>query len=240
METQLYDVYLTGKLAEGITPDIAAQRLAALFKSTPAAMSGLITGKPQLLKRGVDAATATKYRDAVQKAGCEVAFKAQEQARANAAPVPVSVTTATETPAPAELQLAPAGTDLLRPDERHTAPTASIDTSYLNVMPLEPFPAAEHAPVSVPDTSYLTLAAAGDNLLSENERSVPPIAIPDIGDLSIAELGAPLETLKNEAAEIHPQIDGLSLAPAGSELLNEDERKHETATAPNTDHIHLQ
>jgi hypothetical protein len=92
MDTPLYDIYLTGKLADDVSPALAAQRLAGLFKSTPAAMAALITGKAQLVKRGVDKTTALKYRDALQKAGCEVAFKAQsaQPAAAEEKPAPAA------------------------------------------------------------------------------------------------------------------------------------------------------
>jgi hypothetical protein len=77
MDTRLYDVFLTGKLAEGLGREQAAERLAQLFKSAPATMLGLLTGKPQLLKRGVDRDTALKYREALQRTGVEAAFKPQ-------------------------------------------------------------------------------------------------------------------------------------------------------------------
>src|SRR5690606_18977028 len=73
-----YDIYLSGKLAEGTTPAAAAASLARLFRATPEAMAALITGRPQLLKRNVDRATAARYRDALQQAGVMVAFRQLE------------------------------------------------------------------------------------------------------------------------------------------------------------------
>lgn len=249
MDAPLYDVYLTGKLADDLSPTVAAQRLAALFKSTPEAMAALITGKAQLLKRGVDKNTALKYRDALQKAGCEVAFKAQTLAApantVTAAAIPSSPTPITPTTqaapitASSGLQLAPAGQDLLREDERHTTAPVSVDTAYLSLAPIGPLPASPTVAAVVPDVSDLSLAATGGNLLEESERQAPPPITPDTSDLSLAEVGAPIETLKNNAAPLHPNINGLELAPAGSDLLTAEQRRHPQPVTPNTDHITL-
>lgn len=237
MDAPLYDVYLTGKLAEDVSPALAAQRLAALFKSTPEAMAALITGKAQLLKRGVDKNTALKYREALQKAGCEVAFKAQtaavDQKNANAAQA------ATTSSASAGLQLAPAGGELLRPEEHRTVAAIAVDTSHLSLAPVGPLPTLAPAAAVQPDLSHLSLAPAGGLLLSEAEREKPPISAPDVGDFSMAEVGAPIDTLKSELAPVNPDISGLQLAPAGTDLLRPEERARPPIAPPATDHITL-
>jgi hypothetical protein len=249
MDAPLYDIYLTGKLADNVSPALAAQRLAGLFKSTPAAMAALITGKAQLVKRGVDKNTALKYRDALQKAGCEVACKAQSVAveekptpiaarPTSATPAPASATTTPETPT-SGLQLAPAGEDLLRVEERRTTAPVNVETAHLNLAPVGPLPASAPAAAATPDISHLSLAAAGDNLLSESERAITPAITPDISGLSVTEAGAPIETLKSEITPLRPDTSGLELAPAGSDLLTPEQRQHPQTAAPNTDHITL-
>lgn len=283
MDVPLYDVYLTGKLADEVTPALAAQRLAALFKSTPEAMTGLITGKAQLLKRGVDKNTALKYRDTLQKAGCEVMFKAQTNAVINESPSvnsqpatntqptthtqpatstqPTARTQRTTSAQPAMpsqtdisnsataktaahsmaagLQLAPAGGELLRAEERHPIAAVSVETAHLSLAPVGSLPNMEVIPVAAPDTSYLSLAAAEGNLLNESEREIVAIIAPDISDLSLAEVGAPIETLKNDEPPLNPDTSGLTLTPAGTDLLTSAERHHPQPAAPKTDHITL-
>lgn len=265
MDVPLYDVYLTGKLADEVTPALAAQRLAALFKSTPEAMAGLITGKAQLLKRGVDKNTALKYRDTLQKAGCEVIFKAQTNAVINESPSvnaqPATNTQATSSTQPATpphtnisnpattktaahamtagLQLAPAGGELLRAEERHPIAAVSVETAHLSLAPVGSLPNMEVIPVAAPDTSYLSLAAAEGNLLNESEREIVATITPDISDLSLAEVGAPIETLKNDAPPLNPDTSGLTLTPAGTDLLTSAERNHPQPAPPKTDHITL-
>lgn len=237
MDAPLYDVYLTGKLVDNTTVDQAAQRLAALFKSTPATMAGMLTGKPQLLKRGVDKNTALKYREALLNAGIEVAFKAQQQTAVAGATL--ASPPAAPAPSTAGLSLAPAGGDLLQPAERQPAVTANIDISALQLAPPAPLPSPAAPAVAIPDTSHLTLAAAGGDLLSAAEKQHPPLAVPANDDLSLAPPGALLETLHTAAEPIAPDISALSLAPAGTELLTPEQRNRPAPAAPNTDHIKL-
>jgi hypothetical protein len=116
MDVPLYDVYLTGKLAETVGREQAAARLAQIFKANPDTMLGLLTGKAQLLKRGVDKNTAIKYRDALQQAGVEVAFKAQTSAPATAVAKPAAAAStpqAAANSAPQSTSASPAQTSTL-------------------------------------------------------------------------------------------------------------------------------
>ena len=242
MDAPLYDVYLTGKLAENTSADQAAQRLAVMFKATPEVMAGMLTGKLQLLKRGVDKNTALKYREALSKAGVETAFKAQSIAPADIAlATPFTpATTNTEKAAPESgLSLAPAGADLLQPSERAAVITAAIDVGGLELAPQSPLPTIASAPAHAPDTSYLTLAAVGADVLSAEERQHVPVATPDISELSLAPAGELLETLRSAAAPLSPDTSALSLAPAGTELLTAEQRNKPAPAAPSTDHLTL-
>ena len=239
MDAPLYDVYLTGKLADTTTATQAAQRLAALFKATPDAMAGLLTDKPQLLKRGVDKNTAIKYREALAKAGVEAAFKAQNHAPAEAAPA-TAPNTAAASPTGNGLSLAPSGLNLLQPSERAAAVSAAVNTSTLELAPPSPLPtiAAAAAPTA-PDTSHLSLAALGADVLSAEERRHLPVAAPDVSDLSLAPAGELLATLPSAAPPLKPDISMLSLAPAGSELQTAAQRNKPAPPAPDTAHITL-
>jgi hypothetical protein len=135
--------------------------------------------------------------------------------------------------------LAPAGGDLLRADERRTTAPIEVETAHLHLAPVGPLPASAPAAAATPDTSHLSLAAAGGNLVSESERTVVPAATPDISGLSVAETGAPIETLQRDIAPLHPDTSGLALAPAGTELLTPEQRRQPQTAAPNIDHITL-
>jgi pyruvate/2-oxoglutarate dehydrogenase complex dihydrolipoamide acyltransferase (E2) component len=263
MDARLYDVYLTGKLAEGLGREQAAERLAQLFKTAPATMLGLLTGKPQLLKRGVDKDTALKYREALQRVGVESAFKPQAVAQAEAAappaPQPATAqpqarapaapqTTATITPAAAAsantgaLSLAPAGADVLAPGERQRIEPAHIELGHLSVAeagaPLDELPRDLGAPVN-PDTGHLSLSAADGDLLTEEERTALPVSAPDTDHLSLAPAGTDLETLHETKPPVEVDISQLSIAPAGSELLTPEQRRKFDEVAPDTGNLRL-
>lgn len=239
MDVQRYDVFLTGKLADGLTHDVAAQRLAALFKSTPADMTAMLTGKPHLLKRNIDKATALKYREVLQKAGLEVAFKALSPTPPLASESAAAAPPATTKGASSEWQVAAAGTDLLRADERRTDQVQPVDTSHLSVAALGPLPPQQNAVIAqIPDIGHLSLAAAGVDLLNNDERARPLTTI-NTPDLSLAPAGATIETLATAVQSVQPEISHLSLAPAGTELLTDEQKHRPRIAAPDTTYIQL-
>jgi pyruvate/2-oxoglutarate dehydrogenase complex dihydrolipoamide acyltransferase (E2) component len=252
MDTRLYDVFLTGKLAEGLGREQAAERLAQLFKTAPATMLGLLTGKPQLLKRGVDRDTALKYREALQRAGVEVAFKPQAAAQPAAPSAPESAATPLQSAAAAApaapvaaasaLTLAPAGADVLAPGERRSIEPAHIELGHLSVAevgaPLDELPRDLGAPVN-PDLGHLSLRAAEGDLLTDDERTALPVSAPDTDHLSLAPAGVDLETLHDAKPPVAVDISQLSIAPAGSELLTAEQRRKFDEVAPDTAHLQL-
>jgi hypothetical protein len=264
MDSRLYDVFLTGKLADGLDREQAAERLAQLFKAAPATMLGLLTGKPQLLKRGVDRDTALKYREALQRAGVEVAFKPQAAAPQPAAPSPATQQPASREPVARQpatrpvdtspqppvaeavpagaLSLAPAGADVLNADERRPVEPAHIELGHLSVAaagaPLDELPRALGAPVA-PELGHLSLRAAEGDLLTDDERTVLPVAAPDTAHLSLAPAGSDLETLHDERPPVDVDTSQLSVAPAGSELLTPEQRRKFDEAAPDTGHLRL-
>lgn len=241
-----FDIYLSGKLADGVTPATAAAAMAQLFRSTPEAMAAMLDGKPRLLKRDVDQATAHKYRDALQRAGVLVAFRPFVRTANTAAPSPAPAAIAESTSAPAAppaqaagLALAPAGGELLRPDERAAVTPVRVDTSHLLVEALGEIP---HLPQSeappAPDTSHLSVAAAGTDLAPSRPEAAPLALSAEMAAMTLAPAGATLETLSNDLPPLEPDTSALSLAAPG-ELLTPAERRHDTPPPPPTDHIRL-
>jgi hypothetical protein len=237
MEPARFDIYLTGRLADGLDQATAAARLAQLFRSTPEVMANLVTGKPQALKRGVDQATAAKYREALQRAGVEAAVR-----DAVTPPAPVSAPATGEALTGGDsatgLTLAPIGADVLTTTERRPAVVAEIDTSHLRLEsvggstsgravfgPLdEPAPAATPADRREPDNPFrldnthagaFTLAPADVELLTDAERSQPPLSVPQAPALTLAEPGADLLTATERPPApppVTPDISQLRLA----------------------------
>jgi hypothetical protein len=185
MDVPLFDVYLTGKLAAALDREQAAARLAQIFKAAPATMLGLLTGKPQLLKRGVDKNTALKYREALQNAGVEVAFKAQTQNPAAQSPAPV--------------QSAPVQSDPVRNASAATqtaAPASIPPTTSATATSATPNPTQTSTATSTVSSaigSGLTLAPAGTNVLTADEQSHVIAPAIDLSHLAVAAPGPLLE-----------------------------------------------
>ena len=138
------------------------------------------------------------------------------------------------------LQVAPAGTDVLREEERQRPVSADIDTSGLSVdagaerLSEEP-PAAPAAP----DTSHIDMADAGESIPNLPRHEAP--LDPDTSGLGLSPEGTDYSDCAGEEAP-PPELDlsGLDLAESGSDVLEEEYRKRDDAEAPSTDHLSLQ
>jgi hypothetical protein len=137
------------------------------------------------------------------------------------------------------LSLAPAGSDVLRDDERQPLEELDIDTSAIQLAPefaetpLEPQPE-----VHAPDISHLTMGDVGDDIPVLPNEAEP--VDPDTSHLSLGEVGEDIPLLEVERELIDPDTSGIELAPEGSDLLDAKHRKREDARAPDTSHISLE
>ena len=137
------------------------------------------------------------------------------------------------------LNLAPAGTDVLRENERAEPLTREVDTAGLELdaaaqrLSEEPPP-----PPAAPDTSHLDMGEVGEtipNLLSNQQ----PLS-PDTDAINLSPEGTDFtDCAAPEAAAPDLDLSGMDLAPTGTDVLDEKYRKREQAEAPSTDHISL-
>ena len=224
----LIDVCFAGQLLEGQELQNVRQKVQKLFNANPETLDKLFSGKTQVLKRGCDQATATKYQQALERAGAVAILRPCE-------PKPAQASTDNS-----GLDLAATGEDILRPDERAAPVTTEVDTSGIE------------------------LTAAGTDL-SDHEESTA--AAPDTGHLSMGDVGDDIPNLADTRAQLHPNTDNISLspegtdfsdcappeadtpaldlsnievAPVGSDVLEEQFKKIDTAKGPDTGHISLE
>jgi hypothetical protein len=154
----------------------------------------------------------------------------------------VATANAPEVPAAdgSAMNLAPTGADVLRPDERTEVAEADIDTSSLVVdetaqrLSDEPPP-----PPPAPDTSHLGMGEVGDTIPGLDTGPAP--VTPDTESISLAPEGTDFSDCTGPEPET-PAVDlsSMELAPAGSDVLDEQYRKRQTPDAPDTDHISLE
>ncbi len=229
--SDLYDIFYAGKIVDGVDEAVVRANMAKLFKANPETLEKLFSGKPQLIKRGVEKAAAIKYKSAMQKAGAVPLIRAHAAAKAAAKAEPA--------PAPkpeqkkqtmAERLAALTGEDT--PAGEQAAATA------------KPASAPSAAPAAAPTAdSAFTLAPPGSDVLSDAERShveaqevdtsaiqlAPEFAAPqaepreeppapDTSHISLGDVGEEIPTLGQDLIELDPDISHLSMGEVGEDI----------------------
>lgn len=222
MDQPLYDIIFTGQLVDGVDTQTAKTNLATLFKTTPGNVEKIFSGKPQPLKRGVDKPQALKYKAALHKAGLLVSFRAHQQTN--------------DTAQNDVWSLAPTGSDLLKANERQQTPGVEVDISNIKMVSafMEPEPEVKPVPPA-PDTGHLSVAAAGEDLLTERPET-PPSPLLNLDDITLAPAGSDLEQLTEDLPPLDPDTSSISMANIGADIL-EGQVKKAPPAVPNTDHI---
>lgn len=217
MSENTFAVVFTGQLVEGAAAEQVKANFARLFKVEMEKVAPMFTGKPVTIKRGVDAATARKYQQALLQAGavCNVV----DQAAPAPAPATPAVSAAPPPAASPGAPAAPAAT---------AAAGLNATLAEPGVLLKEPEP-VEEARI---DVSHLSMGAVGETLVEP--ETVPEFEV-DLSALTMAEAGVDLTT---PGAVEPPQFtfDALSLAEPGA-LLQEPEEV--TAPAIDTSRISL-
>jgi hypothetical protein len=138
------------------------------------------------------------------------------------------------------IHLAPQGTAVLRPQERKPAPTREVDTTGIALDESgEQLASPSPPPPAAPDTSHLSMGAAGDTIPTLPTDAVP--VDPNTDALDLAPAGTDFADCAAPETEI-PALDlsAIELAPSGAEVLDEKYRQRQQAKAPATDHLSLE
>lgn len=243
MSDVVYAIVFSGEVVEGFQTFSVKAHLSQMLKADANKMATLFSGKPIVLKRTADKQEAIKYGTALKKVGADVKIKAM---KAEAAPAPKRpATPSTDAPAapavhiPDDWALLPNdGNNLVEPAA--PPPEPALDLSAYQVAendgsPLVSPSTFERASI---DTSDLSVSENdGSPLVAPSDVEVPRVEVPDFG---LDEPGAVLETLREEKVMVNPDISGLSLAEAGSDLLTDDERDRGPAPrAPDVSSLQL-
>jgi hypothetical protein len=233
---QLYDIYFAAKLVDGFDEATVRENLAKLFKANDVALDKLFSGKPQPVKRGVDKAGALKYKAAMARAGAVAAVKAHAGAQAS----PDSKT------APARPGKAPTVAQTVAAFDDDELPS-SADIKHAEKPSGEGSLADRLAAIAgdpdEPTATDMTLAPAGSDVLSEDERQVveeqaidtsalhmapdfaetepltrdtPPA--PDTSHLSMGEVGEDIPHLELDEELLDPDVSHLSMGEVGEDI----------------------
>jgi len=148
METR-FDVYLSGEVADGFTPEQVCEGLGRLFSIDAEAARRLVNGQRHRVKQQCDKATALQYREALLGIGALVAVERHTPANPAAGQQPPGETPDTPPSPSGEDPTREAVTDRTAPD---------LDIAPVGAIMSEGTAAAQPAPVDVPDYD---LAPAG-------------------------------------------------------------------------------
>jgi hypothetical protein len=201
VDVRRYDVLFSGELVPGVDRETAKARLAALFKTDVSGLGRLFSGETIVIKKGLDEATAHRYREAMKQAGA--VCRVRPSIPASPAAPAGSLATAT---------VLPPGSLLPQPP---TVPPLEFDLAGLTIAPpgvqLIDHPAPKS--VSLPDISGITLAAPGEVLVAPPAVAAAPL--PDISAITLAPPGSEvLRENERPVAPPPPAAPALDLAPA--------------------------
>lgn len=224
-----YRVVFEGQIAEGFSIGMVKKNLAKLFKADAERIATIFSGQAVVLKRNIDHPTALKYQAALQKAGAITALKTASGSKesptdaASSAPsaaaaqsVPAtqsSETTESDNNTQSDWSIAPAGSELLRANERRQYEEANLDVSHISIassfMSFDG-DSDEASNTTVPDTSHISVAAVGETLGDET-RKAAAVAVNDL-QASIAPVGADLSDNRQEHEPLELDLSHLSLS----------------------------
>jgi hypothetical protein len=218
MADRKYNVYFRGEILPGADKLVVKAAIAKIFNADDAKVNQLFSGKVNTIKKSVDKATAAKYQHAFKKAGAKAVITAAKvdsgssisESKSTAAQLfraPSSVSQTTEI----NWDFLPIGSEFLTSVERRNIPDADIDTSAIKM--LSPFFETENEERIVPlapDTSHLSIAAAGEDMNPNRSGPLPDLAL-DLSGFSVAKVGATLTDKKEKKIPPAPDTHHIKL-----------------------------
>ena len=158
----LFDVVLTGELAEPTTLDQAAAGLATVFKIPEDRARQMLAEAPKTIKAGVDSATAAKYEQVIGKLGIKVELRPQA-----AAEEPAPAVQAAE-PVAAPVQLAAVATPPPVPPATSAKPVAQPESFEGLTFNIEGRPDFAFLNVQIPANQTLKVEASAMATMDTN------------------------------------------------------------------------
>ena len=194
-----YAVVFQGQCADGVDEATVRANLAKLFNTDAAHIEKMFGGRKVVIKKGVDAEAARKYKAVLSKAGAVVSIMDTSASAKAAAPASEPAATTAADPVKADESTA-AEPAAARPDAGQ--PPQTVPDAYAD---------AENPPTAI-DSS---LAEPGETLVEYQPPEAPDIAI---DHLSMAEAGAALGEVE---AVPEPKFDlsAMTLSEPGLTLV---------------------
>jgi hypothetical protein len=241
MSEQQFDIIFRGDIVFGHQLADVKARLQQLFKADAAKVDALFSGRPVPLKRGLDQASAQKYKEALIKAGAQVDIVAAGETKPPSVVQPVAAPVLNlaqrlELQAVADKEAAEKEAARREQVAREQAEKAAAEgatnvaQSNWSLAPvgsylLKPTERAAEEAIEI-DTSAISLRAEGGNILDASEQVPAPQAIVVAPDFEVAEIGADLVNAdeKLELPLLELELADWTLADLGEDLIAASEK----------------
>lgn len=184
-----YEIAFSGQIAPGADAQQVRLGIQRLFNAGEPLLDQFFSGRRIVVKRGLDQATAEKYRQAFTRVGALVELVAEHGAADGQAAAPAAA----------------ADDSRHRPEPAVQAAAGASPAAVLEVAPRDEYMAA-FAHVQAPDFG---LAAVGADLLQD--RAEVAVVDIDVSGISLAPAGSDLEQLPGAQPVTPPDISHLSI-----------------------------
>ena len=178
----LYEIAFAGQVVPGAPLEQVKANLARLFQADEQRIALLFSGRRVVIKSGLDAAGAEKYRATMERAGALAIVQALQVEEVEMAPAPA--------PAPAAQAAAPArsgGSARVIPRDEYMAAFSDVEAPDFGIAPvgadLQDAKAEAQAPAA--DLSQFSLAPVGSDM--GQAKAAPPAPPPDTSHLKLQE-----------------------------------------------------
>lgn len=179
----LYEIAFAGQVVPGAPLEQVKANLARLFQADEQRIALLFSGRRVVIKSGLDAAGAEKYRATMERAGALAIVQALQVEEVEMAPPPAPV------PAPAAPAAAPArsGSARVIPRDEYMAAFSDVEAPDFGIAPVgaDLQDAKAEAPAPAVDLSQFSLAPVGSDM--GQAKAAPSAPPPDTSHLKLQE-----------------------------------------------------
>lgn len=213
---QKFDVYFSGEILEGRDIHQVREAVGKLFKLSGDKLDALFSGEAKRIKKDLSVDQSGRFREVFREAGAIVDIVIAGQ-KPPLAPPPTPVAAIQDS----GLQLAPVGSILVAApgNAESVIPSATAETSSLEIAPIGPVPAEPSPPPADIDTGNLQAEPADSGSLEDYAPDVEPAPLPDTSSLEIIKDDQPIQEDGLDAAESIPDTSHLEAAPAKTGTL---------------------
>jgi hypothetical protein len=225
--SELFNVVFRGDILPGHTLPAVKAQVAQLFKLDDARLAAVFSGKPVVLKKDCDAATAEKFKAALARVGADSEIRSSAAAQAAPAAIPPPVKAAS----PAPVATPPATPVAVRPAATPAA-TPAAASGAIKLAPVGPMlTEAERAAMRKPPVQvridHIGLEKRASSFMVADEKPAiakrPEIKAPDFG---VAAVGGDL--LKDDEKRVYEELEidlsAFEVAELGADMLSEDDK----------------